>query len=81
MNLFINMRNQEEYQKKLQELKVGDSVTRMLSGLIPMPLKVTSINDNIITCGAWEFNRLTGAEIDDDLGWDGVSKTGSYLKL
>ncbi len=27
----------------------------------------------------WEFNRNTGMEIDEDLKWDGVNTTGSYL--
>lgn len=29
----------------------------------------------------WTFDVVTGAEIDTDLGWDGKTTTGSYLKL
>jgi hypothetical protein len=27
----------------------------------------------------WTFNKETGAEIDEDLGWDGKTITGSYI--
>lgn len=29
----------------------------------------------------WTFNASTGGEIDRELGWDGVEKSGSYLTL
>ena len=67
----------------LQEIKVGDYVRRMLAGVIPMDLKVTETDDKIIYCGkesGWWFDRATGMEIDDDLGWGpkyGI--TGSYI--
>ncbi len=65
-------------------LKVGDKVMRMLGGPkgVPHELWVTSITDTEIYCGAWTFDRATGVEIDEDLGWGpkhGV--TGSYLIL
>ena len=63
-------------------MKVGDHVTRMVGGSIPMPLIVTAINDNIVTCGSWQFCATTGAEIDDDLDWGPPPKgTGSYIRL
>lgn len=65
--------------KFLIDLKKGDPVTRMLAGTVPMNLKVTAIDENIITCGWWTFNRATGGEVDADLGWDGVNHTGSVL--
>jgi len=46
-------------------LKIGDKVTRMLCGTIPMDLKVTDITEDKIICGAWEFDKTTGVEIDD----------------
>lgn len=58
----------------LSSLKVGDEVTRMLAGTTAMPLKVTSISENKIVCGLWEFDRNTGLEIDDDFHF-----TVSYL--
>lgn len=46
-------------------IKAGDTVTRMLAGTIPMELKVTAITEDRIVCGDWEFDRVTGHEIDD----------------
>jgi hypothetical protein len=69
---------------KLDALKVGDTVTRMLAGTVAMPLKVTAIDD-MIRCGhdgmEWTFHRQTGAEIDMRFGWDGITQTGSFLKF
>lgn len=46
-------------------VKEGDEVLRLLAGKIPMKLKVTSITEERIICGPWEFDRITGIEIDD----------------
>ncbi len=66
-------------------LKVGDEVTRMLGGKLPMRMKVTAVDDRLITCESgdafgWTFDRKTGVEEDADLRW-GVrfGQTGSYL--
>lgn len=62
-------------------ISVGSEVTRMLAGTIPMKLKITSIENNVITCSDWEFDLETGAEIDDYLDWGPPPKsTGSYIK-
>jgi hypothetical protein len=68
------------------EPKVGTVVTRMLAGTIPMKLEVTQVDDNVIYCGkkgiGYKFDRLTGAEVDEELEWGpefGV--TGSFLKF
>ncbi len=50
-----------------QSVKPGDTVNRMLAGQIPMKLKVTDVTDTRIVCGGWEFCRITGIEIDDDI--------------
>lgn len=60
------------------EMKVDDRVTRILAG-IPMRLKVTAVDDKFIHCGPWKFDKVTGAEVDEELGW-GPKGTGSYLK-
>jgi hypothetical protein len=53
----------------------------MLAGEIAMELRVTEITEDRVICGAWEFDKRTGAEIDDDLGWGPPPKiTGSYIK-
>lgn len=62
-----------------ENVKAGDIVVRLLAGSIPMELRVQSVTDSIIDCG-WTFDKKTGAEIDDDLGWGPPPKmTGSYL--
>jgi len=65
----------------LIDLKVGDTVTRMLAATIPHELKVTALSDTLITCGSRTFDRATGAEIDDDLRWGPPPLgTGSFLR-
>lgn len=71
-------------QHMLGLVKPGDQVLRMLAGSIPMPLKVTEVTETEILCGkrdiGWMFDRKTGAEIDEDLGWGPPPKmTGSYI--
>ena len=63
------------------EPKVGDTVLRLLAGQVPMKLKVTEVTDTlIVTGGGWTFDKATGAEIDEDLGWGPPPKmTGSFL--
>lgn len=67
-------------------VKVGDTVTRLLGGQLPMKLKVDKVEGDLIYCyasgpeDAWTFDRATGAEVDLDLRWGpqfGI--TGSYL--
>lgn len=66
---------------RFAHLKVGDTVTRMLAGIVPMPLTVSEIADGIVQCGHWQFDIVTGAEIDPDLGWGPPPMmTGSFLK-
>ncbi len=71
-------------------VKVGDTITRMLAGTVPMKLKVSIVTDTLIISGldedsGWCFDRKTGAEVDKQLGWgirdkDGnLSPTGSFL--
>lgn len=63
-------------------MQVGDTVTRMLAGVVPMPLKVTELTETLIVCGAYTFDRATGAEIDEELGWGpAYGQTGSMLIL
>ncbi len=62
----------------LDGLRPGDPVHRWL-GPMPMKLKVTRVTRDRIICGAWEFDRLTGAEIDEEMGW-GREGTGSWIR-
>jgi hypothetical protein len=67
-------------------LKVGDMVTRMLAGTIPMELRVTEITDTEILCGprnvGYMFDKATGYEIDEELGWGSPPRmSGSFIKV
>jgi hypothetical protein len=64
---------------KLQNIRPGDSVERLLCGMLPMQLVVTAVTQDRIICGAWEFSRTSGAEIDEELGWTDT-ETGSYIR-
>lgn len=64
------------------EVKPGQIVTRMLAGVVPKRLKVTSVDGEFIHCGWWKFDRRTGAEVDEELGWGPRPEyraTGSFL--
>lgn len=67
-----------------QHMKAGDVVTRIMGGEdgVPMRLKVTEVSDSFVYCGppgiGWKFSRVTGAEIDEELGWDRFN-SGSFL--
>ena len=65
-----------------RDVKVGDIVTRQI-GPDPGPnnemqLTVLGVDERLIHCGPWTFDRDTGGEIDEDLGWT-ATQTGSLL--
>jgi len=46
-----------------------------------MELLVTDETETSWFCGPWEFDKATGAEIDEDCGWGPPPKhTGSFLQ-
>lgn len=61
-------------------IAVGDTVIRILGRVVEMPLRVTELDDETVTCGWWTFDRATGAEVDEELGWS-TEGTGSILKF
>lgn len=66
------------------KIKVGDTIIRLLAESVPMELKVTEIDDELIYCGpkgeGWTFDRVSGIEVDDDLGWGPkYGRTGSRI--
>lgn len=78
--------------RKLDDIKVGDMVTRWLAGTIPDDLEVISIANGRIVCAkpgqawsyqpgeGWTFDMISGAEIDEELGWGPPPRhTGSYI--
>jgi hypothetical protein len=77
-----------------RHLKAGFTVTRLLAGTVPMPMRVLRVDASLIHCTPaeislkaaiglnliWTFDRDTGAEIDDDLCWGpAYGITGSFL--
>ncbi len=60
-------------------MKVGDKVIRNMCGL-KMTLEITEIDDQLIHCGPWTFDKNTKGEVDLDLGWDGIKVYGSFLE-
>lgn len=50
----------------LRSIKAGDVIERMLAFEIPMYLIVAEVTEDRIKC-AWEFDRDTGLEIDEDI--------------
>ena len=65
--------------KTLFDVTVGETVFRFIGSLgAAMPIQVTALTEDRIICGEWQFNKTTGAEIDEFLGW-GPALTGSYI--
>lgn len=63
------------------DARKGDFVLRYFGNIsiTPMRLKVTDVTDTVIKCGPWEFDKETGLELDEDLGWD-ARHSGAYIK-
>lgn len=67
-------------------MQIGDKVTRNMAGII-QPLIVTDLTEDTIICGGdrsdhigWWFDRKTGVEVDEELGWGPeFGRSGSYL--
>jgi hypothetical protein len=59
---------------------IGDTVIRKFHGGYSMKLKIINIDENFIYCGPWKFDKKTGAEIDEELGWNNKG-TGSFIEL
>jgi len=76
----------------LADLKEGDTVIRILAGH-PMEVVVGVVTPEHVYCGSpngfvpatveagWKFRKDNGLEVDEDLGWDGLTRTGSYIKV
>lgn len=62
----------------MKELKIGDLVVRNMCG-VKMSLKISNIDNKFIYCGPRKFDKFTGAEVDEELGWDNFL-TGSFLE-
>lgn len=62
---------------------VGQFVVRLLAEDVPMHLRVTEVTEDRIYCGArgqgYEFDRATGVEIDEEIGWGPMAINGSRI--
>jgi len=74
-----------------KEWKVGDKVTRIIGGVIPMPMQIVKIAGKKLICSPvedgrvinieYEFDQELGIEIDERFGWGSATHvSGSYLK-
>lgn len=76
-----NENKKEKRTLSFRRIKEGDLVMRILAGKIPIELKVTKVDENLIHCGPWTFCRNTGVEIDEVLDWGNSPKhSGSFLR-
>jgi hypothetical protein len=66
---------------KTSDIRVGDKVGRQVAKDGPvMWLTVTHVEEDVIRCNLWTFDRATGAEIDHELQWGPeYGRTGSYI--
>lgn len=60
-------------------MKEGDIVERYMGTFMMMELKVTEVSD-FIYCGPWKFHLESLNEVDEDMGWDGIEKFGTFIK-
>lgn len=59
--------------KDFSDVQVGDTVVRMLAGIVRMEMKVVLVSDKFIYTGSpddagWKFERNTGFEYDPEIG-------------
>ena len=71
---------------KLNDVHVGDTLTRMLGGTVPMQLRVTRESEKFVYCATpdgtdeWTFERDSGVEYDPGLRWGTeFGATGSFI--
>lgn len=67
--------------RSFYDLAPGDTVTRMLAGVVPMTMTVTRVDEKLIyASGGWMFERATGFEYDPPLRYGSeYGATGSFL--
>lgn len=65
--------------KTLFDVRIGDTVFRFLGSIAtPLPLRVSAVTEERIICRDWQFDKRTGAEVEELLGW-GPALTGTYI--
>ena len=65
--------------RTFRSLQVGDRVTRVVAGQPMGEFTVSSVDERLLHCGAWAFDRITGIELDPELGWGPDGLVGTWL--
>ena len=65
--------------RTFRSLRVGDRVTRFAVGQSMGEFKVTAVQEGLVHCGPWTFDRITGIEVDCELGWGPDGLVGTWL--
>jgi len=65
--------------RTFRHLQVGDLVARVAAGLPIGTYEVTAVDDLLVHCGPWAFDRLTGIEVDPELGFGPGGLIGTWL--
>lgn len=72
--------SEQPLEKALADVKVGDVVYRYFGDDInPMELTVDRIDNKEIQCGQWDFDRVTGEELDDFFDSEGSEEAKTCL--
>ena len=65
--------------RTFRDLRVGDLVARAVAGVRLGPYRVKRVEEDLINVGLWSFDRVTGIEVDPDLGFGPGGVVGSWL--
>lgn len=58
---------------KATSVRVGDELTKMLSGLVPIKITVTGIDKDYIHCGDIKFDIVNGKQYNENVDFGRVS--------
>ncbi len=71
------------------KVSIGSILRRLLAETVPVDVEVIEIDDKFIYTRpprsnwtkemGWKFLITSGYEVDEDLRWDGVTKSGSRI--
>jgi hypothetical protein len=72
---------QIQERRRLIHVEPGEAVRRYFGTQkkAGMVLFVEAVDRRFIYCGPWKFNHM-GMEVDEVLGWDGETMTGSWIR-
>ncbi|HJP89050.1 MAG TPA: hypothetical protein VJ850_08455 [Candidatus Limnocylindrales bacterium] len=65
--------------RTFRSLHKGDRVTRVAAGRPMGEFTVSSVDEQLVHCGPWAFDRVTGIEVDPELGWGRDGLVGTWL--